>query len=89
MSDNQRANIEVLTRIISLETKLAATIDKIDRLVDLVERRHNSLAGDETTPSILSRVISLEESRKNVKWFLATIYSAILGIIVTLIERKL
>ena len=83
------ANIEVLGRVITLETKLAGTIEKIDRLVDLVERRHRLLEGDDQTPSLVSRVITLEYTRRAVGWYLASIYTALLGLVVSFLQSKL
>lgn len=80
MESEQRVSIEVLSRIISLETKLASTIDKLDTLIDSVDYKLNQYSGDAHTPSLISRVIQLEEFNKTIKWSLGIIYTAIVGL---------
>lgn len=89
VENNQTVNIQILGRIITLETRLANTIEKIDKLVDTVERRHTMLAGDENTPSLISRVINLEQSKKTAAWFFASIYTALLGLVISFIKDRL
>lgn len=85
--------LDVLTRIIALETKLASTIEKLDSAIDTVVEKQDELnqlyQGSNITPSLLSRIISLEEFKRAVFWSVGVLYTALIGILVTLIARKL
>ena len=78
--------MDTLERIVTLEAKLAATIDKLDTLVDTVAERYE---GDSKTPGIVSRIIQLEEFKRGLWWSLGVLYTAVMGIIATLLARKL
>ncbi len=80
--------MEILSRIIALETRLAAVVERIDSLVDLVESRHNLIAGDGKTPSILSRVIALENFNTTLRWSLGILYTALISLVVAYIKDK-
>lgn len=62
--------LDVLTRIMALETKLASTIEKLDSAIDTVVEKQDELnqlyQGSNITPSLLSRIISLEEFKRTV-----------------------
>lgn len=85
----ERANLEVLTRIISLETKLAVTIEKLDRLVDSVEEKLNQFAGDANTPSVTSRILNLESFNRTIRWSIGLIYTGLIGLIIAYIKEKI
>lgn len=74
--------LEVLKRIITLETKLGVTISKLDALVDMVKDRYE---GNSQTPSIVSRIIQLEEFKKTALWSLSVLYSAVIAAVSSLL----
>lgn len=74
--------LEVLKRIITLETKLGVTILKLDALVDMVKDRYE---GNSQTPSIVSRIIQLEEFKKTALWSLSVLYSAVIAAVSSLL----
>lgn len=82
--DEQRINIEVLGRIISLETKLASTIDKLDTLIDSVDYKLSQYSGDANTPSIISRIIQLENFNSTLRWSIGIIYTVLVGLVLNL-----
>ncbi len=86
--NDQQINIEVLGRIISLETKLASTIDKLDSLIENVESKLSQFSGNANTPSIISRVIQLENFNSTLRWSIGIIYTVLVGLILNLLLKK-
>lgn len=85
--NDQQINIEVLGRIISLETKLASTIDKLDSLIESVESKLSQFSGNANTPSIVSRVIQLENFNSTLRWSIGIIYTVLVGLILNLLVK--
>lgn len=81
--------LRLFERIALMEAKLASTIEKLNNLVTTVESNIKDYSGDRDTPSILSRVIQLEEFKRGIWWSLGVLYTSMIGVIVTLIVRKL
>lgn len=86
-------NLDILERIIKLESKLAATAEKLDSLVDSIDHKYTTLSakfdGDHNTPSIHSRVLQLESVIRSVKWGIGVLYGAVITMIIELILHKL
>lgn len=85
--------LNVLTRIVVLETRLASTIEKLDSLISEMSDRYRILQsiyeGDRETPSLLSRVISIERFNATLRWSISVIYVALIGILLKMIGDKL
>lgn len=85
--------LEHLERIIQLEAKLTYTIQKLDTLIDDVKTKHETwnelYQGSDSTPSIPSRIISLESFVQTAKWTIGVLYTAVVAVIVKLLTEKL
>jgi len=81
--------IEILKRIILLEERLSITMEKLSNLIDTMDENYRSIVrkyeGDERTPSIPSRIISLEEFNRSLRWGLGVLYTAVVGVVVKLL----
>lgn len=85
--------LNVLTRIVVLETRLSSTIEKLDSLITEMSERYrllqNIYEGDRETPSLLSRVINIERFNSTLRWSISVIYVALVGILLKMIGDKL
>lgn len=84
--------IDVISRIVTLEIRLTNTIDKLDHLIDVVERRHSDLyeryEGSGIHPSILSRLQLLESFNSSLRWTIGVLYTAVIAMLLNLIVRR-
>jgi hypothetical protein len=85
--------VQLLQRITVLETKLAALIQSLEVLVRSVDNRHREIMsiyeGDNVTPNLTARLITLERLASTLKWSLGVLYTAVVGLIVSFIKEKL
>lgn len=88
-----KSQIEILQRIIILETKLANTIDRLQEIVESVNNNQirylNVMAGDAETPGLTSRILTLEEFKRTATWALGVLFSALIGGVIAFIVRKI
>jgi hypothetical protein len=79
--------------LIKLEGKLDIAADRLlnaTRRVETVEKKLTKLLeGDETTPGIVSRVISTEDFIKTARWTIGILYAAIISIILKIITERI
>lgn len=85
--------LEFMERIIRLEERLTNTIGKLDNLISTVEKNYIALnrihQGDGNVPSLVSRILTLEDFYKTVRWTVGLLYAAVITIIVKLIADKI
>lgn len=74
---NEDKYLEILTRIINLESRLSYTVERLNGLITKVENRLAELDGDHETPSLMSRVLNLEKSEKTFRWVVGVLYTAV------------
>lgn len=71
---------DAIERIATLEVHLSVVIDKLDTLITTVtenQRSYNELlTGNATQGGLMSRLISLEDSRRTTRWAIGVIYVA-------------
>lgn len=88
-----KSQMEILQRIIILETKLANTIDRLQDIVKSVNNNQvrylNFITGDGETPGLHSRLDRLEDFKRTATWALGVLFSALIGGIVTFVIRKI
>lgn len=79
---------QLSTRISTLENRLTNTTNTLDKLIKDFESLMLKYEGDGARPSILSRIIQLEQFQNTLRWSIGVLYSAVIGLLVTLILKK-
>lgn len=73
-------SLELFRRIIIIETKLNATLDRLKDLLDAAESQNEALFGSNEVEGLLPRVNNLEKFHGQIKWMVSIVYGALVMI---------